>query len=431
MKMDDFLARVLGQMKSKAGRELVEKELRHHLNESSKAYKKAGYMEEEASAKAVQDMGDPDDLGLKMNRLHRPVMDWPLLIVAGLLLAISMLPVFLVKNEIGGIMTYQWLSLFASSIVLVGCMLFPYEKLLSWWKIWLAMGMGILLLTLMPIFSLTVNGKVYFSPLGGTMDMMVVNFLLLLGWIGYLLIAKRKPLPLTILLVWLPVMFLTFLTHYIAAFAYFSLSLFTYFLKSSKQREKITFLLVNVCLLVIAVTFYISIAPQHQIDRVLGWLRPEQYSSSFGYIPFINQDLLQHSVFFGRGSSQFAQTMVELRYNTDLVLLFLIHEIGWVPALSILALFVYAIVRFVRTSRRTPDLKGSVLVIGATTLIVVPLMMGVFMNIGWLPIIEHSVPILSFGIGQQMYYSGLIGIILNVYRHQYVVIDRGLKESHL
>lgn len=263
------------------------------------------------------------------------------------------------------------------------------------------------------------------------MDMMVVNFLLLLGWIGYLLIAKRKPLSLTILLVWLPVMFLTFLTHYIAAFAYFSLSLFTYFLKSSKQREKITFLLVNVCLLVIAVTFYISIAPQHQIDRVLGWLRPEQYSSSFGYIPFINQDLLQHSVFFGRGSSQFAQTMVELRYNTDLVLLFFIHEIGWVPALSILALFVYAIVRFVRTSRRTPDLKGSVLVIGATTLIVVPLIMGVFMNIGWLPIIEHSVPILSFGIGQQMYYSGLIGIILNVYRHQYVVIDRGLKESHL
>ncbi|MGG0285606.1 permease prefix domain 1-containing protein [Peribacillus butanolivorans] len=75
---EQFLYEVKQFIRSKEAKRFVTAELEFHLKQSTEALKKQGYTAEEAEVKAVQQMGSPITIGQKLNRLHRPKVDWRL-----------------------------------------------------------------------------------------------------------------------------------------------------------------------------------------------------------------------------------------------------------------------------------------------------------------------------------------------------------------
>ena len=71
-----FLNEVRDQIKSTEAKDFVEVELDYHIKEAKSHLLAKGLDEAEAEEKAVGQMGSPVTLGQKLNKLHRPKVDW-------------------------------------------------------------------------------------------------------------------------------------------------------------------------------------------------------------------------------------------------------------------------------------------------------------------------------------------------------------------
>ena len=87
----EYLDNLTSQIRCAKARPFVEKELRNHLDEQIEANMADGMDEEEARASAVADMGDPVEVGIAMDRIHRPRLEWRLLILVAIISAMGIL----------------------------------------------------------------------------------------------------------------------------------------------------------------------------------------------------------------------------------------------------------------------------------------------------------------------------------------------------
>lgn len=71
----EFLEKVCNQIKYKPIVNDISEELRTHINEQKENYIEYGLNEAEAEARAVENMGDGEEIGKKLNKIHKPVLD--------------------------------------------------------------------------------------------------------------------------------------------------------------------------------------------------------------------------------------------------------------------------------------------------------------------------------------------------------------------
>ena len=76
-----FLNNVCKEIKYKPARKDISEELEVHIQEIKKDYISDGMNEKEAEEKAVSQMGKAEDIGRQLNRIHKPHLDWKLLIL--------------------------------------------------------------------------------------------------------------------------------------------------------------------------------------------------------------------------------------------------------------------------------------------------------------------------------------------------------------
>lgn len=117
LQIKEFLNNVCGQIKYKPIREEIAKELENHINDAKEYYIEKGMKEKEAEEKAVEQMGEAEKIGKKLNRIHKPKMNWQLLILTLILL------------EFGHLVSYvdgtdKWkINLITIVLTIIPCML--------------------------------------------------------------------------------------------------------------------------------------------------------------------------------------------------------------------------------------------------------------------------------------------------------------------
>lgn len=75
MDLCEYLEQVTGQMRCKKARDMVAEELKNHIEDQAESYEEFGLGKEEAQRRAVEQMGDPVEVGTSMDRIHRPKLD--------------------------------------------------------------------------------------------------------------------------------------------------------------------------------------------------------------------------------------------------------------------------------------------------------------------------------------------------------------------
>lgn len=114
MGLDEYISMVTGQMRCKRARLPVAKELADHIADQKEAYMAEGMDAEKAEAEAVRQMGDAVEVGLEMDRIHRPRMDWKVLGLIGIFsVAACIFQGMLVTYQKGGEIFYEnvWMSI--------------------------------------------------------------------------------------------------------------------------------------------------------------------------------------------------------------------------------------------------------------------------------------------------------------------------------
>lgn len=89
-KIDAFLEAVDEQIACRLCHAEINEELRGHIEDKAEDYRGYGLPEEEVLGRAIRDMGEPDVIGMELNRQHRVRTAWPLLGIIGILLVIGL-----------------------------------------------------------------------------------------------------------------------------------------------------------------------------------------------------------------------------------------------------------------------------------------------------------------------------------------------------
>ena len=75
----EYLNELGGQIRDQHARDFVIEEVRSHIEDQTESFEKEGMSHADALSKAVAEMGDPVQVGVELDRIHRPHMEWKFL----------------------------------------------------------------------------------------------------------------------------------------------------------------------------------------------------------------------------------------------------------------------------------------------------------------------------------------------------------------
>ena len=95
-----YIQTVTEQIRCKRALPLVIKELEDHIEDQKCDYIEAGMNATEAEAAAVLEMGDPVEIGVEMDRIHRPKMAWKMIGLIAVLNLAGIALMYLVRTSV-------------------------------------------------------------------------------------------------------------------------------------------------------------------------------------------------------------------------------------------------------------------------------------------------------------------------------------------
>ncbi|MBU8878355.1 FtsW/RodA/SpoVE family cell cycle protein [Bacillus sp. FJAT-29790] len=420
MSLKGFLDQVTNHIRSKEAKEMVGIELRNHLQSLVEEYEQKGYSKTEAETKAVQQMGDPETIGRKMNKLHRPKVDWSIISIFLLILGLSLLPTFMLEGYYNSIGYNNYLLTSKIKAILLGVfaiaffMLFDYRKLMRHGMG--LYGLGISILILLSLFGKLMNGRPYFHFAGFSADATVALPFLFIAWAIFFSARNQNIGKLTGLFL-LSFLILAYTSHLFLVLLYSVLIIGMLFFSQLKKKEKVIITLVSAVIMISGSTVYFLKYPNLYLkERFLGFIHPEQHINGAGYINVKLQELLPKAGWFGQGKLSEAVVLPEL--HTDFVFFTMTYLFGWSFALFLVTILVILSIRMMWVSKVIQDPFGRLIVFGANILFTFQFLYSILMTFGWLPIAGVSLPFFSHGSMAFVFNSFLLGLVLSVYRRK-------------
>lgn len=159
-----------------------------------------------------------------------------------------------------------------------------------------------------------------------------------------------------------------------------------------------------------------KIIKPHQLERIYGWLYPDEYASSYGYQ--LKQAIL------GIGSGQISgagftegiqvQSGNIPEVHTDFIFTVIGEEFGFIGASLLIILYFLLIYRLRVISLNTNNLFGIYLISGVIGLYAFQIFQNISMTIGLMPITGIALPFVSYGGSSLITNIIALGLVLNV-----------------
>ena len=198
MQIKDFLNSVCEQIRYKPIRESISEELKNHIEEIKENYMQEGLQEDLAEGEAIKQMGDSVEIGKKLNKIHRPKLDWKLVLIIGVLICFGFLIAWIkTTNTVttGEQLNYMLKFMVAFVIGIIASIFiyfFDYTKLKKYSKYFYLLATIIIIVTL--LFGAHINGIPYLSlGLGVTISASTIAMpLYILAFIGFLMNTNQE-----------------------------------------------------------------------------------------------------------------------------------------------------------------------------------------------------------------------------------------------
>ncbi|MGM0845010.1 MAG: FtsW/RodA/SpoVE family cell cycle protein [Bacillota bacterium] len=406
-KFEEYLSKVISKVKSKEAHSMIKKELSNHMEELSQSFQERGLSVKDADKKAMQEMGDPSTVGKNMNHLHKPRMDWLLVVLFVILAGISFLPLIgSVSVPSLSFMKTQAVWLVIAVLALIGFLFFDYRKLKGLWMYFY--GGGLILFFTTFLVGVELNGAKRWISFGGmTIDGPAISlFLFLIAWAGIFSKINKakgwKKQGMLLFLFWTPVLLYIMVPQFMFSIIYFFCVLAMYVFSYVHKQFAIKAAVGNLLIGIIFFSMMILKFPNSYLSDTL--------------IPL--KDILSEAGWFGNG---LYNDLKLPEAHTDFVFPFLVYSFGWAFGIVLCLLLFAFILRISLNAFKTKDLFGRLLAIGGAAFFIVPACWNVLMGLGIVPIMVVPLPFISYGGSLLLVYSALLGLILNVYRRKDIV----------
>ncbi|MED0971599.1 FtsW/RodA/SpoVE family cell cycle protein [Bacillus paramycoides] len=407
-KGERFLKEVTTHIKSKEAKSFVATELDFHLKQAKGMWIEKGLSEEVAEDKAVEQMGNPIKLGQELNKLHKPKVDWFLIVLLLAAMGLGFLPV-LAFGYTNDVIMNKVIFAILGVVTAFGMMLIDYRKLER--RGWLFYTIGVLILLMLYCFpnaSIAGEPLIHIGPIA--IDCLMAVPFFFLAWASFFNNSRIKVMHLVFLYLFSLCLFLIVSTLS-TIFIYIMMVFVMLWWSKLGKKKALIITVVTICLFTLGGLFAVK---EYQLDRILGYINPEQDAGGAGFMYIRLKEVMSSAGWFGTsGDTKFIPAP-----DTDFVFASLTYYYGYFLALILVFILSLFVARLVVISYNINDRYGKLLLVGGMTLFVVQFIYNVGMILGLLPIASISLPFISYGLTPTLFHALLMGIVLSVYRRK-------------
>ncbi|HDR7896252.1 FtsW/RodA/SpoVE family cell cycle protein [Bacillus pacificus] len=408
-KGDRFVSEVTNHIKSNEAKSFVATELDFHLKQAKNTWIEKGLSEEVAENKAVEQMGSPIKLGQELNKLHKPKVDWFLLILLVAAMGLGFLPV-LVFEYTNDVIINKVIFVILGVVTAIGMMLLDYRKLERMGWLFYIIGVVILLmLYCFPNASMIGEPLIQIGPIA--IDCLMAVPFFFLAWASFFNDSRLKIIHLVVLYLFSLYLFLIVSTLS-SIFIYITMVFVMLWWSKLGKKTSLIITIVPICLFMIKVS--VSWSSGYHLDRLLGYLNPESDAGGAGFMYIRLKEVMSSAGWFGTsGDTKFIPAP-----DTDFVFASLTYYYGYWLALILVFVLSLFVARLIVISYKVNDRYGKLLLVGGLTLFVFQFIYNVGMILGLLPLAAISLPFISYGLTPTVFHALIMGIVLSVYRRK-------------
>ena len=452
MDTKEFLNSVCQEIKYKPVRKGIAEELENHIQEIKENYITEGMQELEAEEKAVAQMGVAQDIGKKLNKVHRPKLDWKLLLITCILIffgglveiirANNVLENYDIKRDIVRYVFFLGLGIIPSIVIYF----IDYKKIKKYSNvIYVIATLGIFFAL---FFGESINGRPYLYFNIFTIAPQVIALpLYIIAFVGFINDFNRESKLKSIILkytnkeininfnllkiVILSVFSLMLLAS-IPSIASALILVLTYLIIATikiiqSDKDKVKNLIKLWGTMVIIGFFVLTIlisGSDYRLDRLTVAFNPESDPQGVGWAAVNREVIIKNARMYGEAKdTSYAINVFD--EGTDYAFISVIAHYGWVAGILIVTAIILFSFKLIFNAIKIKEIYGKFLIIGLASMFIFQSIFNIFMNLNLLVESGFNLPFISYGIGNLVVNIISLGTILSVYKRKDVYMFEG------
>lgn len=437
MNVKEFLNAVCQEIKYKPVRNGIEEELKAHIQDIKEDYIDKGIEEQQAEEKAVLQMGNAEEIGKKLNKIHRPKLDWKLLILLTILIGFGILVAVLkqpIMNDyyIGKTLLYMIIGI----AIGVGIYFFDYKKIKKYSNAIYIFATIIMILPL--LFKGMINGVAHLKIFNMAIYTPTITLpLYLISFIGYIVnynknnnfeinVLKKelkinkdfiKIAILSILSLFFMIEVPTFANTVILAISYIIILT----IKFIQENDKKKLIIMYGSIFIIGVFAVICImASPHSFKRILVSFNPELDPSGYGWVGMLQKEVLDNTKLIGEAETEILSDKDNYLINTEseYTFIYLLGKTGILVTGVLVITIILMSIKLILNAKNINEQYGKLLIIGLSALFILQSFANVLMNLNMWIQSNVNLPFVTYGGISFIINAINIAIILSVYKRK-------------
>lgn len=443
-----FLNNVCQEIKYEPVRKGIADELESHIQEIKEEYIESGINEIKAEEKAVKQMGNAQDIGKKLNKVHRPKLDWKLLLITCILILFgglveiirinNILEDDVIKRDIIRYVFFLGLGMIPSIIIYF----IDYKKLKKYSNIIYTIATLSVFLAL--LFGKNVNGRpyLYFNIFSVAPEVIALP-LYIISFVGFindfnkesklkfiLLKFTNKEININfnfylikiVVLSGFSVMLLTLIPSMASAL----ILLLTYLiiatikiiqLDKDKVKNLIKLWGIMAIIGISFLTIFLGGTASYRIHKLTIAFNPESDPQGGGWVAMNRRVIIQNARMIGEAEdTSYAINLFD--EGTDYAFISIIAHYGWIAGILIVTAIILFSLKLIFNAIKIKEVYGKFIIIGLASMFILQSIFNILMNLNLWIESGFNLPFVSYGIGNLIMNVISLSIILSVYRRK-------------
>lgn len=450
LNIKEFLDTVCNEIKYKPANKPIAEELEGHINDIKDEYLCKGCTEEDAEEAAVEIMGNPKQIGKRLNKIHRPKLDWKILVLIFILIAfrvVMSLKSYTDQIEFRKLM--GWPSDDVSFLItqfplikslITGLILgtivyfFDYRKTKKWANTFFLIATGVILFQWLDQFALDRLMQIILDDPSGFywfVNMRLWNIsipLYIIAFAGYMADYKKEDFwdmvilyTISCLLIYIKSESIT--NTVILVMSYLAILAAKMLQNNKNTRKKV----IGICGGVLTISIIIMVAMINvSIPYIFcGRGISEDTWNNFAKTQENQEKILENIKWIGEAGED-----ADPHGGTNFRFIYILGKLGIIPAVLLVGTILLMSIRLIRDSKNIKDEYGKYLIIGLSATYILQSIIQVLMNINILPTSDINLPFVSEGNLYFLINSFTFAVILSVYRRKNINFEQEKKEIY-
>lgn len=434
MQTKEFLDKVCEQIKYKPIRNEISEELESHIKESQENYIQEGIEENKAEEKAIIQMGGAEEIGKKLNKIHKPKMNWQLLILVLILLVFG----FLVSYIDG---TDNWkLNLIYTMLNTIPFLLiyfFDYRKIQKHSYLIYCIATIILL---MPIIS---GDKTYSTRL---VTRIIAMPLYIISFVGFIENINKESkikieyintynISVNIVILVLSIISLIIMLQYSRSLTF--ILILTYYaiitakiiqMKEKKYIKKLC-KITSISIIILTLIWLGSLVKYNKFDDTIHTIgtifNPEiDADTDIVWQRTAQIEIIKSAKLFGKANNVDIST--EMLFNTEkgiFPLNAILLNYGWIISILMLIMVLSFSIKLIIDTRKIKDTYGKLVIIGIASSFIFRSMLCILINLNPGIPLNSDIPFISYGKINLVIDILSLAVIFSVYRRKNIILN--------